>query len=97
MDPLISNGGSVVGNATLIGGWITGGVAILLQVWAVFERGPPWGWDDTLQLLATFVAVGLAAQTTWAVVDEGQGQYLLDETPTEAEKVIKVYELCRPE
>lgn len=89
-----------IGRATLICGWLFGILSLIsvsLCFWARRQHMQhcgehnPLGVDNYLLVVATIVSFALLVQITWAVVDEGQGQHIRDESPTEITMVIKVY------
>lgn len=96
MAPLEYDSSSNIGNITLIGGWISGGFAIVFLGLVIISRlisNRHFGLDDFLLGFATLIALVLAGQTTWAVLDEGQGQSEKEETVIQAMMVIKVLEI----
>lgn len=71
---------SDIAYSTLVCSWLFTGLAtisIIAQVLSVHRRRDI-GIDDYLLFTAYFVSVLLVVQTTWAVVDEGQGEHEAD-------------------
>ena len=48
------------------------------------------GLDDYILMLSFLITVVLVVQTTWAIVDEGQGKHIDKESRTEFAKVAHV-------
>lgn len=76
---------SGIARTTLICSWLFAGLAttsIIIQVLNVRKRsdggGRGFGIDDYLLFTAYLASVLLVAQTTWAVVDQGQGVHESD-------------------
>lgn len=66
---------------TLICSWLFAALAtisIIIQVLSIHQRRAHVGIDDCLLFTAYLLSVLLVAQTTWAVVDEGQGMHEAD-------------------
>ena len=82
---------SDLGLVTLVAGWTFAILTLCSLSMVLWSRRLSYiSYDVLLIILATLIAVVIAAQTTWAVLIEGQGQDLEDETPTQAYLVIKV-------
>ena len=88
MAPMVYLGGSSIGNAALAAGWIFAALALLTLVLVLLSGR--MSYDVLLLILAALVATVLAIQSTWAVVDEGQGSNIQDETPSQISLVVKV-------
>lgn len=68
---------SDIARTTLICSWLFTGLAtisITIQILSIHHRRMI-GIDDYLLFTAYLISVLLVAQTTWAVVDEGQGEH----------------------
>jgi hypothetical protein len=72
---------SNIARTTLICSWLFAALAtmsIIIQVLSIHARKARIGIDDYLLFTAYLVSVLLVGQTTWAVVDEGQGMHESD-------------------
>lgn len=72
---------SDIARTTLICSWLFASLAtisITIQGLSIHQRRAHIGIDDCLLFTAYLVSVLLVAQTTWAVVDEGQGVHEAD-------------------
>ena len=93
MAPLSYTGSFDVGKATIVGGWILASFAIFMLCMAFMSihlTRRDVGAEDCLIVLATVLAILLQAISTWAVIDEGQGRHIQDETWTETWLVAKL-------
>ena len=91
MPPLQYGLDSGIGRATLICGWLFGVltlVCICLVMWVRMHHGLKL--DDCMLVAATIISFALLSQTTWAIVDEGQGQHVENESQNQVQIVVKV-------
>ena len=82
-----------MGRTTIICSWI-------FTVFAILAMGlmPParriqnrkLGLDDYMIIIAFVITLVLVAQTTWAILDEGQGNHVENETRTQLAMVASV-------
>lgn len=93
MAPIQYGSSSDIGRATLICGWLFGSLAILsvcLAMWIRLKMQGHCGLDDIILWITTIISVALLIQTTWAIVDKGQGQHIENESRSGTILVIKV-------
>jgi hypothetical protein len=72
---------SNIARTTLICSWLFAAfstISIIIQALSIHQRRAHTGIDDYLLFTAYLLSVLLVAQTTWAVVDEGQGLHEAD-------------------
>ena len=90
-----SQGGPNIGLITIVCGWtflVIALIGVSLMLWnrqlQIIKRrlGP----DDYLTILALAMAIALVAQTTWAVVDEGQANHEAEIPKTKIALVVRV-------
>ena len=82
-----------VGPATLACGWLFAGLALGttgLMMWARSILRRSLASDDYILVAANVLALILTIQTTWAIVDEGQGKHTLGMPRTTIILVVKV-------
>ena len=92
MAPLVySAGTSNISILTLVGGWISGALALFTLSLVLLGHLSHLGLDGYILLVATILALILACQATWAVLDEGQGQLMANVTASQTKLVIKVW------
>lgn len=89
-----SQRGPNIGLITIVCGWTFLVIALLsvsLMLWhlRLLERG--LGSDNYLTILALAITIGLVAQTTWAIVDEGQASH---EAEVPKKKFALVVRVC---
>ena len=53
------------------------------------------GLDDGLLLVAFCITILLVTQTTWAILDEGQGKHVGEESRTQLALLARVSSCCR--
>ena len=88
-----SQGGPNIGLITIVCGWTFVGVALLgvsLLIWARRIRERHLGLDDFLTILALATNIALVAQTTWAIVCEGQDNHEAEVSSSKFELVVRV-------
>lgn len=88
-----SQGGPNIGLVTIICSWTFLTIALLsasLLLWARRIRRHLFGLDDYLTFLALATTVALIAQTTWAIVDEGQDNHEAEVPKTKFALVVTV-------
>ena len=88
-----SQGGPNIGLITIACGWTFLGVAILgvsLLVWARRIKKIGLGLDDYSTILAVVITIALMAQTTWAIVVEGQDDHEAEVSSTKFAMVVRV-------
>lgn len=88
-----SQGGPNIALITIICSWTFLAIALLggsLLVWARRMQKRRLGLDDCLTLLALATTVALVAQTTWAIVDEGQDNHEAEVSKTKFALVVRV-------
>ena len=93
MPPIQLRPSSDIGRATLISGWLLAILALIglgLSIWAKHLKHLPTGLDDVFLVSATIISLALLIQTTWAIIDEGQGQHMETESQLEIAMVAKV-------
>lgn len=85
-------GGPNIAPITIACGWTFVGIALLavsLLVWSrLIKRNI--GLEDYLTTLALLITMGLMAQTTWAIVDEGQDDHEDEVKRTKFALVVRV-------
>ena len=87
-----SQGGPNIALITIVCGWTFLGVALLavsLLIWARRIRRH-FGLDDYLTIIALATAIALVAQTTWAIVCEGQDNHEAEVSSSKFELVVRV-------
>ena len=87
-----SQGGPNIALITIICSWTFLAIALLsvsLLLWARRIRSH-LGLDDYLTLLALATTVALIAQTTWAIVDEGQDKHEAEVSKEKFGLVVRV-------
>lgn len=88
-----SQGGPDIALITLVCSWTFLSIALLgvsLMVWSRCIQKVNLGSDDYMTLLALATTTALAAQTTWAIVDEGQDHHEAEVKKTKFALVIRV-------
>ena len=88
-----SRGGPNLALITIVCGWTSVGVALLgfsLLIWSRRIKKVGLGLDDHLMTLALVTTIALVAQTTWAVVCEGQGDYEAEVSGTKFALLVRV-------
>ena len=88
-----SQGGPNIGLITIICGWTFVGVSLLgvsIHVWFRVTQIKSFGWDDCLTILALVTTIALVAQTTWAIVCEGQDSHEAEVSSSKFELVVRV-------
>ena len=96
MPPIPSGSEFNIGRATLICGWTLAAIALdflLITMWASHVRFGHLRLDEYMQVVATVISLALLIQSTWAVIEEGQGQHIQAETTNQLLMVSKV---CLP-
>lgn len=96
MAPLLYTQTSHIGVTTIASSWTLAVIALLavaIETRHRFERKVRLGIDGFSLILATTISIILTAQTTWAIVDEGQGEHTEFETSNEIALIAKVYPL----
>ena len=75
-----SPGGPNIAVITLICGWTFLAIALVLVAFVLWFRirSRSLRFDDCLTSLALVMSIALIAQTTWAIVDEGQDGHEVD-------------------
>lgn len=87
-----SQGGPNIALITIVCSWTFLAIALLsvsLLLWARRIQ-KHLGLDDYLTLLALATTVALIAQTTWAIVDEGQDNHEAEVAKTKFGLVVRV-------
>ena len=88
-----SSGGPNIALITISCGWTFVGIALLgvsLLVWSRRIKNIGLGLDAYLTTLALLTTIGLMAQTTWAIVDEGQDNHEAEVKRTKFAFIIRV-------
>lgn len=88
-----SQGGPNIGLITIICGWtflVIALIGVSLMLWTRQMRNLRFGLDDCLTILALAMAIALVAQTTWAIVDEGQANHEAEVPKTKIALVVRV-------
>lgn len=88
-----SQGGPNIGLITIICGWTFVGVASLAVSLLIWDRRIKYrhlGLDDCLTILALVTTIALVAQTTWAIVCEGQDSHEAEVSSSKFELVVRV-------
>ena len=88
-----SQGGPNIALITIVCGWTFLGVALLcvsLQIWARLVIKRIFGPDDCLTIVALATTIALVAQTTWAIVREGQDNHEAELSSSKFELVVRV-------
>ena len=88
-----SQGGPNIALITIVCGWTFLGVALLavsLLIWARVIILRNFGLDDCLTIIALATTIGLVAQTTWAIVCEGQDNHETEVSSSKFELVVRV-------
>ena len=88
-----SQGGPNIALITIVCGWTFVGVALLgvsLLIWASRITRRDLGLDDFLTIFALATTIALVAQTTWAIVCEGQDFHEVDVSSSKFALVVKV-------
>ena len=88
-----SQGGPNIALITIVCGWTFLGVALLavsLIIWARRFKNQHLGLDDYLTIIALATTIGLVAQTTWAIVCEGQDNHEAEVSSSKFELVVRV-------
>ena len=85
-----------IARATLTCGWaFTGLATISVTVMFLSHRRSQlsFGWDHAFVLCAYIISLVSVAQTSWAVIDEGQGKHFPDMDRPTSERIARV---CEP-
>lgn len=93
MAPMEYGSDTELGTSTLICGWIFGETAVLMFGLMAKSRRllrKRFGIEEYLVFISLLISIALATQTNWAIVDEGQGRHIEDESPIEIVLVAKV-------
>ena len=93
-----SQGGPNIALITIACGWAFVGIALLgvsVLIWARHLKKIGLGLDDYLTIVALATSIALIAQTTWAIVDEGQDDHEAEVSRTKFALVVRVG-LCSP-
>ena len=88
-----SQGGPNIAPITIVCSWTFLAIALLavsLLVWGRRIQKRRLGLDDYLTLPALATSVALIAQTTWAIVDEGQDTHEAEVSKTKFPLVVRV-------
>ena len=88
-----SQGGPDIALITIVCGWTFLGVALLsvsLLIWARRITKIHLGLDDYLTFVALAITIALVAQTTWAIVCEGQDKHEAEVSNSKFDLVIRV-------
>ena len=85
-----SQGGPDIAHITIVCSWIFLAVALLGVSLLIWSRRIRLGLDDYLTLLALATTVALIAQTTWAIVDEGQDNHEAEVLKAKFALVVRV-------
>ena len=85
-----SQGGPNIALITLICGWTFLAVALILVTLVLWYRRRELRSDDCLTFLALATSIALIAQTTWAIVDEGQDDHEVEVSKTEFALIVRV-------
>ena len=87
-----SEGGPNIAVITIICGWtflLIALVSVGLTLWARQFKGS-YGLDDCVTILALATTIALVAQTTWAIVDEGQDKHEAKVSKTKFALIVRV-------
>ena len=88
-----SQGGPDIALITLICGWTFFAAALIgvsLVLWWLRATNRRIGSDQYITVLALMTSLVLMAQTTWAIVDEGQDDHELEISKTRLALVVRV-------
>ena len=88
-----SQGGPNIALITIICGWTFLGIALLgvsLHIWARLVTLRRFGLDDCSTIIALAINVALVAQTTWAIVREGQDNHEAEVSSSKFELIVRV-------
>ena len=88
-----SQGGPNIALITIVCGWTFAGLALLavsLLIWSRRIKRTQFSLDDYLTILGLAITIALVAQTTWAIVCEGQDNHESEVSSSEFELVVKV-------
>ena len=88
-----SQGGPNIALITIVCGWTFVGFALLgvsLLIWSRRIKKIRLGPDGYLTTLALVTTIALIAQTTWAIVCEGQGDHEAEVSRTKFALVVRV-------
>ena len=88
-----SQSGPNIALITIACGWTFVGIALLavsLIIWARRIQKLRLGLDDYLTILALATTIALVAQTTWAIVCEGQDNHEAEVSSSKFELVVRV-------
>ena len=81
-----------MGHTTIVCSWTLAALACVgmyLVHRAHRSNNNPYGLDDYALIIAFFITTLLVAQTTWAIIDEGQGSHIKDVSPTQLGMVAR--------
>ena len=88
-----SQGGPNIALITIVCGWTFVWFALLsvsLLIWARRIRNTHLRLDDYLTIVALATTIALVAQTTWAIVCEGQDNHETEVSSSKFELVVRV-------
>lgn len=88
-----SQGGPNIALITIVCGWLFLGFALLgvgLLIWSRRIKEIGLGPDGYLTALALMINIALIAQTTWAIVDEGQDSHEAEISKTKFVMIVRV-------
>ena len=88
-----SQGGPDIALITIVCSWTFLMIALLgvsLLIWSRRIKKIGLSLDTYLTILALAITIALVAQTTWAIVDEGQDSHEAEISKTEFALVVKV-------
>ena len=88
-----SQGGPDIALITIVCSWISLMIALLsvsLLIWSRRITKIGLGLDTYLTIPALAITIALVAQTTWAIVDQGQDSHEAEISKTEFALVVKV-------
>ena len=85
-----AQGGPNIAVITLICGWTFLAIALILVASLVWVPRGRLGSDDCLTSLALVTSIALIAQTTWAIIDEGQDDHEVELSKTKFALVVRV-------
>lgn len=88
-----SQGGPNIALITIVCGWTFLGVALLsvsLFIWATRIQKNHLGLDGYLTILGLAITIALVAQTTWAIVYEGQDDHEGEVSSSKFALVVRV-------
>lgn len=83
-----------VGRSTIIAGWTLTTLALLLmliQIWTRLKVDIRISAEDYLVCISLLISLGSMSLTTWAVIVQGQGQHMVDESHSQFEMAAKVH------